>query len=194
MPDNLEELILKSMPDLKPGIKLPNTDAQWQEVDLFFRAELPISEIDESNVNECVLKMTNTIYDFFAKTFGTMKRSNASDEELHNRYENYTNRLKRKTFGDGYTKLNLEAEEKLSPTFNLTRCTDYFKNVWKCSVCPRLTFNIPDWIPNLAGAIFQTTPPTYAQITSIVRKMKSKGSVCPLDQLSIIPFKKSAYL
>ena len=63
------------MPDLKPGVKLPNTDAQWKEADLFFRAELPILEIDESSVNECVLKMTNAIYDFFANNFGTMKRS-----------------------------------------------------------------------------------------------------------------------
>ena len=84
---------------------------------------------------------------------------------------------------------------KSAPAFNLTRCTDYFENVWKC-VCPRLTFNIPEWIPNLLAPKyeFETTPPTYAQITSIVRKMKSKGSACPLDQLSIIPFKKSAYL
>ena len=41
-------------------------------------------------MHECVLKMTNTIYDFFANNFGTMKRSNVSDEELHNRYANYT--------------------------------------------------------------------------------------------------------
>ena len=53
-----------------------------------------------------------------------------------------------------YTKLNLEAEEKLSPTLNLTRCTDYFKNVWKC-VCPRLTFNIPDWIQNLLAPKYE---------------------------------------
>ena len=60
-----------------------------------------------------------------------------------------------------YTKLNLEAEEKLNPTFNLTKCTDYFKNVCKC-ICPRLTHNIPDWIPNLLVLKyeFQTTPPT----------------------------------
>ena len=88
--DNLEEFVLESMPDLKPDVKLPNTDAQWTEADLFFRAELSISEIDESSVNECVLKMTNTIYDLFANSFGTMKRSKSSDEELHNRYANYT--------------------------------------------------------------------------------------------------------
>ena len=163
LPDNLEELILESMPDLKPGVKLPNTDAQWKEADLFFRAELPISEIDESSVNKCVLKMTNTIYDFFANNFGTMKRANVSDEELHNRYANYTKQelkralkdLKRNSPEDinsiryvskqlrnkvsskvspkqhfinhdaeiknnlwRYTKLNLEAEDTPSPTFN----------------------------------------------------------------------------
>ena len=91
LPDNLEELILaESMPDLKPCVKLPNTDAQWKEADLFFRTELPISEIYESSVNECVLKMTNTIYDFFANYFRTMKRSNAWDEDRHNRYANFT--------------------------------------------------------------------------------------------------------
>ena len=30
------------MPDLKPGAKVPNSDAQWKEADLFFRAELRI--------------------------------------------------------------------------------------------------------------------------------------------------------
>ena len=42
LPDNLEELILQSMSNLKPVVKLPNTDAQWKEADLFFRAELRI--------------------------------------------------------------------------------------------------------------------------------------------------------
>ena len=81
------------MPDLKLGVQLPNTEAQWKEADLFFIAELPISEIDESSVNECVLKMTNIIYDFFAKNIGTMKRSNASNEELHNRYAPHQTRI-----------------------------------------------------------------------------------------------------
>ena len=38
------------------------------------------------------------------------------------------------------------------------------------------------------------TPPTYQQITNVVRKMKSSGSPCPLDQLSIICFKRCPYL
>ena len=102
----------------------------------------------------------------------------------------------RRTFGNILTS-KLEADEKLSPTFNLSSCIDYFKNIWKC-VYPGLTFTIPAWIPNLLAPKyeFQATPPTYlyAQITCIIRKIKSKSSACPLDQLSIIPFKKSAYL
>ena len=42
-------------------------------------------------------------------------------------------------------------------------------------MCPRLTFNIPNWIPNLLAPKYEFET-TYAQITSIVRKMKSKGS------------------
>ena len=74
--ENLDELISDCMPNLKPGIKLPNTDAQWTEADLFFRAELPISEISELSANECILKMTNTVYDYFAENFVTIKKSN----------------------------------------------------------------------------------------------------------------------
>ena len=35
LPDNLEELILESMPDLKPCVKLPNTDALWKKLICF---------------------------------------------------------------------------------------------------------------------------------------------------------------
>ena len=41
---------------------------------------------------------------------------------------------------------------------------------------------------------FNSTSPTYAKITAIIKRMKSSSSACPLDQHSIIPFKKSAYL
>ena len=88
--ENMDELISDCMPSLKPGIKLLNTNTQWTEADLFFRAELPISEINELSANECILKMTNTVYDYFAEIFGTVKKSNVLDDGLHNKYANYT--------------------------------------------------------------------------------------------------------
>ena len=41
---------------------------------------------------------------------------------------------------------------------------------------------------------FDLTPPTNQQITNIIRKMKTSGSLCPLDQISIIRFKRCLYL
>ena len=41
---------------------------------------------------------------------------------------------------------------------------------------------------------FDLDPPSYEQITTIIRKMKASGSPCPLDQLSIICFKRCPFL
>jgi hypothetical protein len=37
-------------------------------------------------------------------------------------------------------------------------------------------------------------PPTYQEITNVTRQMKLSGSPCPLDQISIICFKRRPYL
>ena len=67
--------------------------------------------------------------------------------------------------------------------------------MWK-SLFPSLTFTMPDWIPPLSTPThqFNSDPPTYARLTLIIRKMKSSGSACPLDQFSIFSLKHSAYL
>ena len=41
---------------------------------------------------------------------------------------------------------------------------------------------------------FNRDPPTYQQITNIIRTMKSSGTPCPLDRLSIRCFKQCPYL
>jgi hypothetical protein len=41
---------------------------------------------------------------------------------------------------------------------------------------------------------FELEPPTCRQITNIIRKMKTSGSPCPLDQIYIINFKRCPYL
>ena len=41
---------------------------------------------------------------------------------------------------------------------------------------------------------FNLDPPTYQEITKVIRKMKPSGSPCPLDQISIICFKRCPYL
>ena len=86
-------------------------------------------------------------------------------------------------------------QEKNLPSFNMHRCFSHFYQTFK-ALCPNRIFLIPDWIPRLATPTiqFNTSPPTYREITNIIRKMKTSGSPCPLDQISIIALKRSSYL
>ena len=77
----------------------------------------------------------------------------------------------------------------------MPECLEYFKNILT-SACPSKVFNIPSWIPSLPSPEipFNLNPPTYEQITNVIRRMKSSGSPCPLDHLSIICFKRCPFL
>ena len=57
-------------------------------------------------------------------------------------------------------------------------------------------FKIPSWIPSRpqSSVPYNMSPPTYQQITKVVRRMKASGSPCPLDNILIIPFKRCPYL
>ena len=95
----------------------------------------------------------------------------------------------------GYVKKIINYSESALPTFNMDGCLKYFKTVLT-KVNPNKIFQIPSWIPVLPDPIveFDLQPPTYQQITNIIRKMKTSGSPCPLDQISIICFKCCPYL
>ena len=95
----------------------------------------------------------------------------------------------------GYIKNVINKKNSILPSFNVTDCFTYFsKSLAKIN--PNRLFNIPSWIPKLSDpeVQFNLDPPTYQQITNVIRKMKSSGSPCPLDQLSIICFKRCPYL
>ena len=87
-----------------------------------------------------------------------------------------------------------EKSDNQKPSFGKKKCADYFKAAFK-SLSPRRLFVIPSWIPRFKEPkhSFDTSIPTYAEITRIIRKIKSRGSPCPLDQISIILFKRSPY-
>ena len=61
---------------------------------------------------------------------------------------------------------------------------------------PNKIFRIPSWIPLFAPpqVPFNLDPPSYQQVTIVIRNMKSSGSPCLLDQISIIAFKRCPYL
>ena len=78
----------------------------------------------------------------------------------------------------------------------MTECLDYFTKTLTATHQNKL-FRIPSWIPRLCDhqLQFDLDPPSYQQVTAIIRKMKASGSPCPLTQVSInISFKRCAYL
>ena len=57
-------------------------------------------------------------------------------------------------------------------------------------------FTIPSWIPKLKepNIPFNLFPQSYQEITRFIKRIKSSGSPCLLDQISIICFKQCPYL
>ena len=95
----------------------------------------------------------------------------------------------------GYVKRYFKKNASSLPTFNLAQCTSYFTNTF-LAINPHKTFSIPSWIPQFASpkTPFNLDLSTYQEITKVIRKMKPSGSPCPLDQISIICFKRCPYL
>jgi hypothetical protein len=86
----LDGLISDDTPGLKPGVKLPKNESHWREADLYFKAELPIYDVNRKSINECVIKMSNLVYAYFAENFRTVNKKNSLDYELNKKYANYT--------------------------------------------------------------------------------------------------------
>ena len=95
----------------------------------------------------------------------------------------------------GYIKSNFKQTMLPSPTFDSSTCTQFFHAFFR-SIYPLKSFKIPNWIPSLAqpSIPYDLSSPSYQQITKVVRRTRASGSPCPLDTLSIIPFKRYPYL
>ena len=79
----------------------------------------------------------------------------------------------------GYVKNVLASKRTILPSFNMQDCTGYFKKTL-VAIHPTKLFRIPSRKPTLSRPQIQydLDPPTYQQITTIIRKMKASGSPC----------------
>ena len=95
----------------------------------------------------------------------------------------------------GFVKSTFKQGTSLLPSFDVTTCTNFFARTFS-SINPFKSFEIPSWIPSLPAPTVQCDlfPPSYKQITKVDRRIKASGSPCPLNQISIIPFKHCPYL
>ena len=132
---------------------------------------------------------------YVSRTLRDRLRNNNNDaDDLNDSYSFNHNKYLERSFW-GYVKNIINRKDAVLPSFNMTDCLSYFsKSLAKIN--PNKLFVIPSWIPKLSDpeVQFNLDPPTYQQITNVIRKMKSSGSPCPLDQLSIISFKHCPFL
>ena len=223
--------------EIKPGIRLPKSDNEWQTANEYFRAHLGGVEIDSQNIESVVENLNTKIYNYFERTCGlvgkechsdlqakydcysvkelkkqwkSLKLSNAAvsgiqfaSHLLRTRISKAEKELHRRSSDDnyicnnfwGYVKATFQSSNSPSPQFSKQQCTDFFTEVFS-AISPGKIFNLPDWIPtfNKPESAFDLTPPSYQQITQIIRRMKASGSPCPLDKISRICFKRCPYL
>ena len=95
----------------------------------------------------------------------------------------------------GYAKIVFRYSTSILASFKAGQSTTYFTNVLKCIIQMKV-FTILSWVPKLKepNIPFNLSLPSHQKITRIIKRMKSSGSPCPLDQISIICFKRCPYL
>ena len=135
----------------------------------------------------------------------TLKRNQAPYSEIqyvsrllrsrinHKPVSNVDDQIKRNFWQ--YVKQSFNHKIALSPTFNASICTEFFGKFF-ATINPLASFTIPSWIPSLSQPciLYDLSPPTYQQITKVIRRIKASGSPCPLDKISIIPYKRCPFL
>ena len=106
---------------------------------------------------------------------------------------NFDDQIKRNFWR--YVKQSFNHKVALLPTFNASVCTEFFGKF--CAITnPLASLTIPSWIPSLSQSCirYDLSPPTYQQITKVLCRIKACGLPCPLYRISIIPYKRCAYL
>ena len=90
----------------------------------------------------------------------------------------------------GYIKSYFKETTSSSMSFDVSTCTRYL-HIFVASKNPTKSFKRPELIPYLGqpSLPYDLNPPLYQQITKDIRRIKAAGSPCPLDKVSIIPFK-----
>ena len=127
---------------------------------------------------------------YVAKLLRTKLRDNS---QLNNSPIDHDKQMQKNFWG--YVKTHFKKSTSLPASFDVYTCTRSFQKFF-ASINPTKSFQIPDWILPLGqpSISHDLTPPSYQRITKVIRRMKAAGSPCPLDKVSLIPFKRCPYL
>ena len=114
----------------------------------------------------------------------------------HKEENNFTHKAEYcKNFWKYWEKVLEPETEKVKPNFSDTDCAHYFRNTLKLKNKHK-RFKRPSWMKEFANLTtdFNIQPTAYAEGIKVLLKMKSSTSPCPLDQISVIAFKKCPVL
>ena len=118
-----------------------------------------------------------------------VNKHSADEESKHN---NFTYKKNPWAFMKAF-----QYEDKNSPTFGNIQCHQYFQDILK-EKNPSRIFERPDWMPIIPPPnqpfVHSSSPPTFKDVSNIVRRMRARSSPCPLDGLSVIIFQKCPIL
>ncbi|ESO00497.1 hypothetical protein HELRODRAFT_175935 [Helobdella robusta] len=150
----------------------------------------PINKLKKELKQLKVLGRNNHNYDLQIKALNKEIRSKLSalKAQKFRKNSDITNQLQQKLWPTCKKLFNLSNSSL--PLFNVTECEKFFKNILNNQLTKK--FRLPNWIYTPPDPSFPCSvdPPTYNDILSIIRKCKSRASLCPLDLISIIIFKK----
>ena len=90
IPDG-EHTTLDATPDIRPGIKLPRTQSQWTEANLFFLSALRVDELSGENIDTAIKKMYDVIYNYLKDNYGCIDKSDEIISEYRSKYKDFTN-------------------------------------------------------------------------------------------------------
>ena len=176
------------------------------------------------DVNSKIRDMQNTIYNYFSETHGyrAMSKNELKRQlkTLNNQIPQpegeitYFSKLLRHKFKKRKNENNfdhqveyyknfwkccekvLEPEtEKVKPNFSETDCVHNFRNILKLkNKHKRFTRSL--WVKEFENPTtdFNMQPPTHAEVTKVIMKMKSSAPPSLLDQISVIAFRKCPVL
>ena len=85
------ETLPKSL--LKPGVKLPKSDKEWERANDFFRHNL-IGDPENPDIHIDIANFQSLLYDFFSNSYGTV---NDTNREFDQKYTNSTKSELKKT-------------------------------------------------------------------------------------------------
>ena len=83
--EDVDNSITNFISDVKPEVKLPKSDDQWNAANVFFIVSLPIFGLHSSSIDDSMDIMNSTIYNYFYDNFGYLE--DFISNEVVNKYK-----------------------------------------------------------------------------------------------------------